>query len=164
MKSHEYINIGFMKSGLKVKEAAELLEFNRSNQFSAVRSGVEKLPKSKIFLVCDLFDLDPMTLVELMIKDSIDGEFRAILEHVQNYMKQPMLTAYELLLINFIRQRSDTCNINFIDNKNSPDWKQSEILKKSIENLCDAAKLQRDQALTEMRSIKMRGPVSYKKR
>lgn len=164
MKSHEYINIGFMKSGLKVKEAAELLEFNKSNQFSAIRSGVEKLPKNKIFLVSDLFDLDPVVLVELMAKDSIDGEFRVILEHVHNYMKQPMLTKSELQLINFIRQRSDSCDINFTENKLSPDWKQSEILKKTIENLCAAAKLQRDHALLEVRGVKMRGPVSYRKK
>lgn len=131
----DYINIGFSNVGMTVKKASELIGFNSPNQLSAIRTGMEKLPKSKIFATCEALRLDPSHLITYMMNESKDAEDYDVLKLALQHLQQPRLSKAELIFIEFVRKACAGLDANFIDNKESTAWELSDILKSTVEKI-----------------------------
>lgn len=162
MRACDYINIGFSNVGITVKKASELIGFKSPNQLSSIRTGVEKLPKSKIFVTCDVLRLDPPYLVSLMMNESKDSEDYDILKLTLQYLQQPLLRKSELIFIDFCRKESAGLDVNLIDNKESPAWELSDILKSTVKKICSKAIALNKAKLDEINNKSRPGIKSYK--
>lgn len=162
MKACDYINIGFSNIGISVKKASEIIGFNSPNQLSSIRTGVEKLPKSKIFATCEALGLNPSHLVFYMMNDSRNTEDYDILRLTFQYLQQPRLTKHELILIDFVRKACAGLDVNLIDNRESPAWELSEIFKSTLEKIGAKAIALNKEKLDEISKKGRPGMKSYK--
>lgn len=162
MRACDYINVGFSNVGLTVKKASELVGFNSPNQLSSIRTGVEKLPKSKIFATCEALKLDPSLLVTYMMSESKDSEDYDILKLTLQHLQQPRLSKSELLLVEFVRKACAGLDVNLIENKESPSWELSDILKSTVEKIGSKAVALNRVALDELGKKTRPGIKSYK--
>lgn len=162
MRACDYINVGFSNVGITVKKASELIGFNSPNQLSSIRTGVEKLPKSKIFATCEVLRLDPSNLIVLMMNESKDSEDYDILKLTFQHLRQPLLSKSELMLIDFVRKACEGLDVNLIDNKESPAWELSDILRSTVKKLGSKAVALNRERLDEIRKKGRPGIKSYK--
>lgn len=162
MKSTEIINIAFEHSRLKTKEASDLIGFKSRNHFSSIKSGNERLPKSKILSTSRVLGIDHKELTLALMEDSIDTEDYDILRIYYEFINQPLLTSNEIDLINYIRKLSKELNPNILENSKSPDWSSSNIIKTALQQLCEKLLQQRAEILEKIKNKPQRGKKSYK--
>lgn len=151
MKSTEIINIAFEHSGLKTKEASDLIGFKSRNHFSSIKSGNERLPKSKILSTSRVLGIDHKELTLALMEDSIDTEDYDILRIYYEFINQQLLTSNEIDLINYIRKLSKELNPNILENSKSPDWSSSNIIKTALQQLCEKLLQQRAEILEKIK-------------